>query len=144
MLENILKQCPDELWFNTDESESIWKRFLHVLESIDYWFDDFDDYKFINFFGNLSAEMEIKNSSCLSKNEISKYLKVIKLKSDDYFKHLNPLMLTDKSIKHPKVTYLDIILSQIRHIQVNIGYCNEKFNHKGIQSIEWIGYNEEN
>jgi|AGTN01.1.fsa_nt_gi hypothetical protein len=144
MLKNILEKCPDDLWINIDENQSIWKRLLHVLESIDYWPDDFDDYKFTGFFASFSAEMDGVNPHPLTKTEISNYFKTIDMKIDKYFRRLSSLTMTDKSAKHPKITHLDIILSQIRHIQVNIGYCNEKFSNRGIDNVEWIGYNEEN
>ena len=115
---------------------------MHVLESIDYWLDDFDDYAFKDFFKDLSAEMDVTNSIVLTKNDILNYLENINLKISDYFINLDSLNLIDKSLKHANVTYLDILLGQIRHIQVNIGYCNEKFSNNGVKSVEWIGYNE--
>lgn len=143
MLENILEKCPDDLWFNTNENDSIWKRLLHVLESIDYWFDDFDEYKFNSCFDKISAEMDISNPNELSKNEIKNYFGILNLKINNHFKSLNSIMLLDNSVKHLNVTHLDVILSQIRHIQINIGYCNEKFNGKDLKGIAWLGYNEE-
>jgi hypothetical protein len=47
----------------------------------------------------------------LSKAEISKYLKIINNKMDDYANYINDNNLSEISIKHFKVTYFDIILS---------------------------------
>jgi len=143
MLINIAEKCPENLWVTDDENESIWKRILHVLESIDFWFDDFTDYHFDKLFGNYSAEMDIYNKSILTKNDIFQYLDLLKVKVQNFFNIMNDELLLKASVKHPDVTFLDIILSQIRHIQINIGYCNEKFNIIGIKSPEWLGYNEE-
>jgi hypothetical protein len=139
MLNRVVEQCPDSLWINAQENESIWKRILHVLESNDFWLDDFSDYKFMEMFGNISAEMDTTNKSILSKAEISKYLKIINNKIKDYANYINDNNLSEISIKHSKVTYLDIILSQIRHIQINVGYCNEKFKNNGLCGVEWLG-----
>jgi len=143
MLINIVENCPENLWVADDENESIWKRVLHVLESMDFWLDDFSDYHFNRLFDNFSAEMDIYNKSILNKNAILQYLDLIYADINNFFNMMNDDFLLKTSSKHPSVTFLDIILSQIRHIQINIGYCNEKFNSKGIKSPEWLGYNEE-
>jgi hypothetical protein len=143
MLNKVIDVCPPDLWVSSDEFDSIWKRVFHVLESIDYWLDDFSEYEFKELFGNFSAEMDIANQTSLSKDEIAKYSKFIDAKINRFFNMMNDAKLSEKSLKHPKATYFDIILCQIRHIQINIGYCNEKFNRRGINSIDWIGYNEE-
>ncbi|HEX3020642.1 MAG TPA: hypothetical protein VHP36_10090 [Chitinispirillaceae bacterium] len=143
MLLNIVENCPGNLWISDKENESIWKRVLHVLESIDFWFDDFSVYHFDRMFGFFSAEMDRCNASVLTKSDIFKYLDLINIKIQNFFDMVNDEILTEASTKHPSVTYLDIILSQIRHIQINIGYCNEKYNSKGIKSPEWLGHNEE-
>jgi hypothetical protein len=144
MLINIIEKCPENLWVADDENESIWKRVLHVLESIDFWFDDFSEYHFNRLFDNFSAEMDIYNKSILTKNNILLYQDLLNDKIQKFFNMVIDDFLLKTSPKHSSVTFLDIILSQIRHIQINIGYCNEKFNSQGIESPEWLGYNEDN
>ncbi|MFW6328056.1 MAG: hypothetical protein ACOC2F_07060 [Bacteroidota bacterium] len=114
------------------------------MESIDFWLDDFSEYHFKNLFVNFTAEMDICNKSVFTKNDVLQYQDLINDKIENYFNIMNDELLIKTSSNHSSVTYLDIILSQIRHIQINIGYCNEKFNSKGIKSPEWLGYNEEN
>lgn len=143
MLTGIIDHCPDNLWSGSDENSAIWKRILHVLESIDYWFDDFEEYAFPVKFPGYSAEMDETNQSPVHRNDLSSYSKTILLKIENYFNMLSSPLLTQQSIKHPKLTYLDIILSQIRHIQINIGYCNEKFCRSGYKGTGWMGYCEE-
>ncbi len=143
MLENVIKNCPDNLWFGSDENRTIWKRVFHVLESIDYWLDDFEEYSFPLKFPIYTAEMDQTNPSALPKNELSDYSNAIQSRLEYFFDNLSSSMLAQQSIQHPKVTYLDIILSQIRHIHINIGYCNEKLNSIGFEGTGWIGYGEE-
>jgi len=52
------------------------------------------------------------------------------------------LRLTTHSSVHPATTILDIILSQIRHIQMNVGYFNQILNSSDLRSPLWLGYNE--
>jgi hypothetical protein len=142
MLTNVIKSCPDHLRIDQNENESAWKRVLHVLESIDFWFDDFSDYQFYNRFSGLSAEMDTTCGSTLSKEEMLKYHELINVKISNFFASMDDEFLTTNSCKHQNLTYLDIILSQIRPIQINIGYCNEKFNAKGLKGVDWAEYNE--
>jgi hypothetical protein len=142
MLLNVLERCPDNLWVGQKEHESIWKRVFHALESIDFWIDDFSEYRFPEAFNGFSAEMNIENKSSLTKRQLLEYSKLVNGKISGFINGLTENNLTELSKKHPKTTYLDIILSQIRHIQVNIGYCNQKMIEHGIKGVEWVGYNE--
>jgi hypothetical protein len=143
MLTNLIAICPEEHWYDKIENDSICKRMLHTLESIDYWFLDFSVYHFKFLFDDLSAEMDHVNDYSLSKNEILGYADLILLKIEVFFSEMNDGVLLKNSSIYTKLTFLDIILSQIRHIQINVGYCNEKFSSKGLKSSEWLGYNEE-
>jgi uncharacterized protein YutD len=143
MILAVIEQCPDAIWTNRNEKESVWKRVLHVLESVDYWLGDFSDYQFPQFFKGFSAEMEFQNKLSISKTQIIEYAKFIEGKIAIFFHNMSEEKLTTESMKHQKVTYLDIVLSQIRHIQTNVGYCNEKLIGTGCKAVDWIGFNED-
>jgi hypothetical protein len=143
MLLDVIDECPDDLWIDRKEDDSVWKRVLHVLEGIDYWFDDFSEYQFPVLFKDYSAEMDLDNKTSLTKQQIREYTDLIEKKIVGFFQMMAEKAIANESKKHPKVTYIDIVLSQIRHIQINIGYYNEKMNAKGRKSVEWIGYNEQ-
>jgi hypothetical protein len=142
MLLDVVEKCPDELWIRGEENDSVWKRVFHVLESLDFWFDDFSGYLFPGFFKGFSAEMDVDNKTSLTKQQIRHYGDLVKKKIDVFFTVMNPLKLEEKSNTHPNVTYADIVLSQIRHLQINVGYCNEKFIGKKLKGVTWAGYNE--
>lgn len=142
MLKNIIISCPDERWNGNCENDTIWKRIIHTLESVDYWLVDFSKYHFKSIFKDLSAEMNQVNKQVLSKNETLEYFNLIHKKVEIFFCEIDDTILRKNSFSYPKCTYLDIILCQIRHIQINTGYCHEMFKSNGLQSPEWVGYNE--
>ena len=142
MLMDVIDTCPDALWLAGREKDSIWKRVFHVLESLDFWFDDFSGYIFPGFFSGFSAEMDAENTSQLTKKQIHAYTGLLHKKIDAFFAIMNERKLTENSKSHPNVTYADIVLSQIRHIQINVGYCNEQFIAQGFKGVNWVGYNE--
>jgi hypothetical protein len=142
MFTNILQLCPQLQWDTGDENSSIWKRFLHTLESIDYWLSDNSNYLFSTYFFELSAEMNHSNKQSLSKEQISAYIDKITKKIDHFFINMNDSLLMSNSSIHPKLTFFDIILSQIRHIQNNTGYCCNQLKCTSGISVAWRGYKE--
>ena len=142
MLTKVIELCPESLWYGTEEKKSIWKRILHVLESIDYRLTDFAEYDFNDLFHGISAEMDQSSVSSVTKNKMIRYRGLMEEKLKILFEQTDDQTLLRNSSRHPGATCLDIILSQIRHIQINLGYCNEMFSNKGIKSPEWTGYNE--
>ena len=142
MLENIVTTCPNDLWHGQSESKSISKRLLHTLESIDYWFDDFSEYHFSKLFKGMSPEMDIDNGMLVNKESMIKYLEIIKSKAIEYFNEIASIDISRNSGKHSNITILDIVLCQIRHVQINVGYCSEKYCNQGLKGIEWLGHNE--
>ena len=143
MLENVIESCPDTFWVAQEENESIWKRVLHTLESIDHWMVDFSDYHYKSLFDAYTAEMDQTCSSPpLSKKELLSYKDLLKPKIDRFFSEMDDERLTTHSSVHPATTFLDIILSQIRHIQMNVGYFNQILNSSDLRSPLWLGYNE--
>ncbi len=139
----MINSCPDNFWAEEQENKSIWKRVLHVLESIDYWLTDFTNYDFPELFEGYSAEMDQKSISSVPKNKMIRYKSLIEEKLHLFFENIDDSVLLKYSSKHPQQTYLDIILIQIRHIQINVGYCNQSFHYKGLKAPEWLGKNEQ-
>lgn len=143
MLVDVIESCPDNLWIIHEENKSLWKRILHVLEGIDFWISDFSDYAFTSLFDGFTAEMDLTNNAVIEKNDMLTYKILIEDNLKTFFKNIDDISLLRISSRYPGVSFLDIILSQIRHIQINLGYCNAAFNMVGIKGVKWLGYNEE-
>ena len=142
MLSNVITICPDELWINNQYGFPIWKRVLHTLESIDYWLNEFDKYYFDEIGKDVSPELKVYCKDILSKEEMNQYYKKVMRKCDKISSQESEISILDSSLQK-NYTILDIILTQIRHIQINIGYCNNCFNQFGINGVKWIGFAED-
>ena len=140
MLSAVMDACPAEFWAGTEENNSIWKRVLHVLESIDYRLTVGGDYLFPELFTGFSAEMDQISQSVVSKEKMSGYRDLMSRKITRFFEMVNDGMLLERFSE--KATFLDIILTQIRHIQNNVGYCSELLRRNGGEGMEWLGYRE--
>jgi hypothetical protein len=90
----------------------------------------------------MSAEMDQENRQQFSKEEISVYCTLISEKVEAFFNNMDDERLQSASNTHPHLTFLDIILSQIRHIQNNTGYCSQQIRATTGSRIDWVGYQE--
>jgi hypothetical protein len=142
MFTNIIELCPQSQWDTGNENSSIWKRFLHTLESIDYWLSDNTNYLFPAYFFEMSAEMNHSNKQSLSKEQISAYIGLMTDKIERFFINMNDRLLISNSSRHPNLTFFDIIFSQIRHIQNNTGYCCYQLKCTSGISVAWSGCKE--
>lgn len=138
MLTGIMNICPEKRWYGTSETDALWKRLLHTMESLDYWINGKKEYRFEHLFKGFSAEMNVEKSSALPPERIDEYIKVIDKDVEKWFDELDDAALMKNSRRHPKVKNVDIVLTQIRHIQTNIGYCNEVLRKGGCEGVQWI------
>ena len=142
MLGTLIDDCPHDTWLKAGDCIAPWRRMVHTLESIDYWFSEFDGYYFGDSIKGVSAELDTPCTEVLTKKEIADYFEKIEGKCRRFFAALDDAALLEKSAKHERLTILDIILSQIRHVQLNIGYCNEALNAAGVRGVAWKGFGE--
>jgi hypothetical protein len=142
MLGKIIQDCPDELWLKAGKGAPLWRRILHTLESIDFRFSDIGGYFFNDIKKDISAELDVQCSEILTKKETLDYFRKIESKTRRFFAALDDVGLLRISKTHKDLTMLDLILSQIRHIQLNIGYCNEALNIAGAKGVGWMGFKD--
>ena len=138
MLSEVVDVCPEKFWYGTTESDALWKRVLHTLESVDYWINRKNEYRFKRRFHGFSAEMDVMNPHALSHELIKKYMATLKDDIQKTFNELDDEKLLQNSRHHQNVKVADIILTQIRHIQTNVGYCNEVLRGGGSAGVPWV------
>ena len=141
MLEETIAACPETLWLDNPRGRPLWKRVLHALESVDYFLNDFDCYWFDTIGKEVSPEFDAEDREQLSREETIEYLRNIRSKCDKAFSELTDARLREHSTAHPRFTYLDIVFTQLRHLALNTGRCNEALAAAGIAN-GWIGYEE--
>lgn len=142
MLKKIVDYCPDNLWNKINGGFPFWQQIYHTLEGINYWFNDKDEYRIINFSKDVSPDLDIKSKDFLTKDEIKKYSNDIQNRIDDFLRKTNDKILLSKSNLTDKLTIMDIILMQIRHLQYHIGHCNSILRSNNIKPVEWLDYGE--
>ncbi|MGE5557484.1 MAG: hypothetical protein ACM3WV_02610 [Bacillota bacterium] len=59
-----------------------------------------------------------------------------------FFEALDDKKLSSPLIPDSKLTFGDVIISQIRHIQYHVGHCNSILRHHRFEAVEWIPCDE--
>ena len=142
MLEQVIRTCPEDLWCANPHGQSIWKRVLHALESVDFHFNDFGRYLFSDIDGMVSPEFDCKDTRVLSPDEMLRYFGSVKEKCTIAFETLDDQRLLTTSTAGLGSTCLDTIIQQIRHLSLNAGRCAEALAASECNNIKWEGYNE--
>jgi hypothetical protein len=57
-----------------------------------------------------------------------------------FFKDKSNSWLSEPNVIYNKITNLDVINMQIRHIMYHVGYCNCILHEEGVPAVEWKDY----
>jgi len=137
MLTDIIKQCPEELWAASNEHSPVWQNIFHTLAGTWIWFRPAGQPFQEPPLGKEIAELEIVPHQAMTKQEVLDFAGEAKARADLFF----GIAADEDSLIAPysfysKLTNLDVIMGQIRHIQHHVGYCNKILGEMGV-SVPW-------
>ena len=137
----ILLECIPENEFGTRKGGFItWKHFYHLIHSLDKNFIDPSNYIEPIFHKKNLNIIYMDNENKLTKNEIIDYYITVKNKIQEYIKELDDKTLDDVVIFNDlKLTKLELILAQLRHIFYHIGYLHCSIKMEKGETPEYIG-----
>jgi len=139
MLEKTIDQCPDNMWYKKHGGFPIWQQILHAAESIYYWMRINDEEYILPFEGKkVYYELNQQPVDILTKKEIEDFFNIIKFRCNDFFTSLRSIDILNKSKIEKSLTFLDIILLQIRHIQYHVGHINSILRENDLEPVQWI------
>ena len=141
MLEKIIEICPEELWNKKKSAFVFWQQLFHTLSGMLFWFSD-GSADFTEPFRdkNVFPELDHDPETMLAKDDIMKCCIEAKEASEKWFAGKDDEWLKLTSKIYDKLTNLDIITMQIRHIMYHIGHCEAIFRDNGIETGEYLDY----
>lgn len=147
MLQKCIEQCSEDLWFKEEENGSpYWQQLYHATFFIDFWlrevYSQDVEYRSMIFEKTLEVDLAKQSVDYLTKEELDEYLTRIQVKIDQFFVNLTDSKLITPIMERTDMTFLDVILSQIRHVQYHVGRCNCLLKQHNLQTVKWIAYNE--
>jgi hypothetical protein len=145
MLWKIIDYCPEDVWLREEAGAPFWQQVYHTIYWMDFWLrEEYSqaEYRSMIIEKGLSFELDKVSRDCLSREESQEYLEKVQAKLERFFGKLDDGKLTSPIVERSGFTYLDAIVSQIRHIQYHVGQCNTILGGQGEKTVEWIAYNE--
>ncbi|HSP47819.1 MAG TPA: DinB family protein [Clostridiaceae bacterium] len=141
MLEQLLETCPDDLWNQKRSGFIYWQQLLHALTGIGFWFRDRKvDFKEPFAGRKVYPELDHEPEESLDKAEIKAYKEEVKEIIEAFFADKNDEWLGQPCAIFRKITNLDVILMEIRHILYHVGHCDSILRDSGLNAGEWVDY----
>jgi hypothetical protein len=139
MLENALETIPDHHWATGENNYLIPARLmLHTIETIDFYTNKSpNDYSHGHWFN-----LDTKKSSpdqLPDKNQLKKYLAVVKEKTESWLKVLDDEDFLAQEIEFPWTgsSLLGRVLYLLEHCRQHIGELNAELRRRNLPRIKW-------
>ena len=144
MLQGVVDNCPEDLWFDDSIGFPFWQQIWHVLFFVDVWLRE--DYTrgvpYRVFEKDLPEDLAKRSDDHLTQAEAREYLARLKDKTERFFSQLDDDKLLAPIVEGRPNTYLDTILGQIRHIQYHVGHSNCLLKSREADTSRWVAFNE--
>ena len=150
MLKEIVRICPDELWYSENHGLPVWNHIIHTLMGSAFWLrENYNDEFQCGFpFPKELGEKIINNDwvnisdGFLTKAEMQRCLDYLDEKLEGFWNVVNDDILNKNTWEGHSFTYLSVISAQIRHIMCHVGMCNAALIENGFDEVEWNAYGE--
>lgn len=141
MLENLIEECPDEVWNIKAGGFVFWQQILHTLTGANFWMRQPESI-FTEPFSERKVYPELENEPIgnITREEMLEYKEQVKNLCIKFFEKNDDVWLLEKSHIYDKISNMDVVIGQIRHIQYHIGHCNSILRERGLKAVDWIDY----
>ena len=143
MLEKIIEICPYELWNSKKSGFIFWQQLLHAFTGMQFWLRE-ENIPFIEPFmeKKVYPELDGEPENNLSKDDIKKCSEDSKIIGKKWFDGKDDTWLKKPSKVYEKITNLDVIIMQIRHMMYHVGHFEAIFRENGIETVEYKDFEE--
>jgi len=138
-LENLIDKTPNNIWNQKKGGYVFWQQILHAMNGPLYWLRT-EKNDFIEPFSDLNVypELEKDPENILSKDQIKDLHKQVIELANSFFDKIDSKNLLEASVLYDKISNLDIVFDQIRHLQYHIGHCESILREAGITDLKWL------
>jgi len=139
-IEILLEVIPADEFDTIKGGFKTWRHFYHLIHSLDKNFIDPGNYNEPEFHKKNLNIIYLDDGNKLSKDQIEKYYKEVKDKIQKYINELDEKALDEEITFHEmKLTKLELILAQLRHIFYHVGYLHCCIKTEKGETPEYIG-----
>jgi hypothetical protein len=137
MLDKVVESCPDELWLAGDGSSMpVWQIVYHTCAGAWVWFRPAGEPFTEPPMGGAVAELETPAERGLSKAEVRAFAAEAKRRAERFLAAAGCDWITAPYSHYSKMSNLDVVIGQVRHLQHHIGYCNRILSAHGV-AVPW-------
>jgi len=137
MLENLIEECPDELWNKESKVPPFWQQIYHILYYLDFYSEDTKE-TFKQTF-SIEENLDERFDEILSKEELLKYTNKLKNKINTKLELLTTKKLESKSAFFwTGANVAEKIIYSLRHAQHHIGQLNYLLKIETNSATKWI------
>jgi hypothetical protein len=139
MMGNLIEQCPEEIWNIKAGGYVFWQQILHALYGANYWMRQ-ANVDILEPFAERKVypELEKEPEGNVSRDEMLNYKDEVKKLCESFFEDKDDEWFSRASVLCDKLTNMDVVFMQIRHIQYHIGHCDSILRERGFKAVEWL------
>lgn len=139
MMEKMIEQCPEDVWNMKAGGFVFWQQIVHALSGSNFWMRQ-DSSNFTEPFAErkIYPELDADPEGYVTRDEMTAYKKKVKAICESFFDGKDDEWLMFPSWVYVKLTNLDVLLMQIRHLQYHVGHCNSILRDRGLEAVDWI------
>lgn len=137
----LIDKTPLELWNEKKGAYIYWQQILHAITGSLFWLRS-EKTEFLEPFSDLQVypELEKDPENELSKDQLYALLAEAVELANHFFDSFDSHTLLEPSILYCKISNLDVVFGQIRHLQYHLGHCECILRECGITDLKWIDY----
>ena len=137
----LIDVCPDELWDKKQGGFVFWQQILHALTGSLFW-TRLEKKDFGEPFGEREVfpELDREPKGKISKAEMKTLANDVKRQMETFIYGKEDEWLNEPNAIYDKISNVDILLGQIRHIQYHVGHCEAGLRERNQKTVEWKDY----
>lgn len=139
-IEIVLDAIPAEEFASRKGGFAAWKHLYHLIHSLDKNLIDPGAFTEPVFHGKNMDIIYLDTEPALTKSQIESYFRSVRKKAQTYLETLTDSKLDETvAFKDLKLTRLELILAQLRHVFYHIGYLHCCLKMERGETPEYVG-----
>ena len=137
----MIDQCPEDLWNEKKGGFVFWQQLLHAFTGVNFWMR-LQIGLFVEPFTGRKVHLELDQDpeEQLTKGDLLRYKDDVKAMAEAFFEEKDDDSLGEGALVCDKISNLDVIFMQVRHIQYHVGHCNSILRENAREAVAWIDY----
>jgi uncharacterized damage-inducible protein DinB len=136
-----IRDSPEDLWGQKAGGFVFWQQILHTLTGLNFWMR-LEKTPFTEPFSGkkIYPELDKAPEDVLSKMELREYKEQVAQLCNAFFEGKDDAWLRQASVLYGKISNLDVVMMQVRHMQYHVGHCNSILRERGVEAVAWMEY----